>query len=275
MQLKQAAKRVLQTTGLYGPVRASRLWLTRPAWWQTEQKTRRFFRQFIARGDLVFDVGANTGHFAQRLLELGARVVSVDPQPSCQAALKQRFGGNPSISLVASAVGPAVGSTKMHVADASAISTCSTEWLQTVKASGRFGGHSWGEPIDVPMTTLDELINQHGRPVFCKIDVEGFELPCLAGLSQSAGAVSLEFTPEFLDNSLKCVDRLASLGYQRFAYCPHDFFDFLWGWQSPADFKSTLENFTRAPRPQHIQLAPDQDLRELSGRGGDIYARYS
>ncbi|MEZ4639278.1 MAG: FkbM family methyltransferase [Caldilineaceae bacterium] len=45
-----------------------------------------------------------------------------------------------------------------------------------------FAHVTWDEAIDVPVITLDSLIAQHGVPVFCKIDVEGFEHAVLQGL---------------------------------------------------------------------------------------------
>lgn len=36
---------------------------------------------------------------------------------------------------------------------------------------GRFADYIWHEQIDVSVTTLDQLINEHGIPAYCKIDV--------------------------------------------------------------------------------------------------------
>ena len=37
--------------------------------------------------------------------------------------------------------------------------------------------------MKTPLTTLDALIELHGKPYFINIDVEGFEVDVLSGLS--------------------------------------------------------------------------------------------
>ena len=54
-------------------------------------RMRAHFSQFICPGELVFDIGANTGHLTQVFLSLGARVVCVEPHPDCVKALKKKF----------------------------------------------------------------------------------------------------------------------------------------------------------------------------------------
>jgi hypothetical protein len=70
----------------------------------------------------------------------------------------------------------------------------------------------WDSEVEVPCTTLDQLIAQFGTPVFAKIDVEGLEDVVLAGLSQALPALSFEFTTIQRDVALRCLDRLAALG---------------------------------------------------------------
>ena len=62
------------------------------------------------------------------------------------------------------------------------------------------------------MTTLDALIAEYGKPAFIKIDVEGFELQVLNGLSQPIRYISFEYTvPEQTQNAIDCMMRLSSL----------------------------------------------------------------
>lgn len=41
---------------------------------------------FVGRGDLAFDVGANNGLYTETLLELGAEVIAVEPNPGVAVA---------------------------------------------------------------------------------------------------------------------------------------------------------------------------------------------
>jgi FkbM family methyltransferase len=256
--MKTLARGVLNRTGLYWPMRSAWFGLKRPPWWQGEQERVNFRARFAPKGALVFDVGANTGHYANDFLRLRRRVVSVEPNPSCAAELQRRFGWNSHFRLVRAALGGAKGTIKLHLADASAISSCDPEWIERVSASGRFEGHKWGEAVDVPMTTLDALIAEHGRPAHTKIDVEGFEAEVLKGLTQHAGMMSLEFTPELIERTIGCLERLTTLGYKEFNYSLHDACD--WALPNWVSFDVILS-----------------EMRKRSGDGktlgGDVFAR--
>jgi hypothetical protein len=56
--------------------------------------------QSLLPGDVVFDIGANTGDKAAALLSRGVRVICIEPQPACVAALNNRFRANPNITIV-------------------------------------------------------------------------------------------------------------------------------------------------------------------------------
>jgi FkbM family methyltransferase len=213
------------------------------------------YRRFVEPGDLCFDVGANMGNRTELFLALGARVVAVEPQPSCFRALQSRYGSDARVTLVGEALGREPGTAEMFVSDAHPISSLSAEWLRRVEASGRFGAHSWDERLRVPVTTLDELIHSHGEPAFCKIDVEGYEAEVLGGLSRPLRHLSFEFTPEYLDGALACVHRLRALGPARF--------NFSWGDSGDLEFREWV--------------GPEEIARRLAALGsagfGDVYVR--
>jgi hypothetical protein len=122
---------------------------------------------------------------------------------------------------VPAAVGPRGGTVTIFAsdnADESQIASCSPKWLAAVKSSGRFAGHEWSKRVEVPMTTLDRLVAAHGRPALCKIDVEGFELDVLRGLTTPIPLVSFEFSPETIERACECAAYLARLGSYRFNY---------------------------------------------------------
>jgi FkbM family methyltransferase len=176
----------------------------------------RFYRALVQPAGLCFDIGANVGDRTDLFVSLGARVVAVEPQPGCAAELRRRFGGR--IHLVEAALGPEPGAAELLVASYHTLSSLSAEWVEAVRASGRFGEFAWDERELVTVTTLDDLIREFGVPDFCKIDVEGYELEVLHGLSQPVPALAFEFTFERIDSRLAAVEHLASLGMGRFNF---------------------------------------------------------
>jgi FkbM family methyltransferase len=176
------------------------------------------YRQFIRRGDLVFDIGANLGNRVEAFLALEARVVALEPLPDCAAHLRSTFGAK--CLVVEKAVGKSSRSATVFTTrqqDGLYTSTMSEQAADAFLQSGRFEG-SWDEELQVGVTTLDELIAEHGVPRFTKIDVEGFEPEVLGGLSSPLPALSIEYACELAAHAQECIDHLESLGRYEYAF---------------------------------------------------------
>jgi FkbM family methyltransferase len=174
------------------------------------------YRELMRPGDLVFDVGAHVGERTAHFLELGARVIAVEPQASCIQALRERIGDRAVI--VPMGLAEEIGHRPMAIATTTTVSTMEPDWVSSTTQSRRFAGMAWDSTVEVEVSTLDALIAEHGVPAFIKIDVEGFEANVLAGLSRPVGAVSFEFINERPDATAACVRRLQELGISDFNY---------------------------------------------------------
>ncbi len=189
-----------------------RSWLVyRAIPWRAAQ-LRRFYRRFVPVSGLAFDVGAHEGNRVAAFRQLGARVVALEPQPVFVERLQKRFGGDAQVTVLPQALGRAVGQARLLASPRTpTVATLSSDFVQRAGAAPSFQGVRWQAGPEVAVTTLDALIAQHGRPDFVKIDVEGFELEVLLGLSQPLPALSFEFVPAVRDVALGCIERLESL----------------------------------------------------------------
>jgi FkbM family methyltransferase len=177
----------------------------------------RLYGQFIKDGDLVFDVGSHVGDRVASFSRLGARVVAVEPQPAMVAVLKLLHGRNSAVLIEPVAVGREVGSANLMINPSNpTVSTASREFVSAAHNAPGWETQRWTRTIQVPVTTLDALIDKHGKPTFIKIDVEGFEAEALAGLTQPVTALSFEFTTIQRDVARACIERCRALGYTRF-----------------------------------------------------------
>jgi FkbM family methyltransferase len=176
-----------------------------------------FYSQFIKKNDLCFDVGANVGNRVDVFLDLGCTVVAIEPQKACLAHLKKKYAGQSRVVLVEKALDAQEGVNDLFICNADAISSMSKEWINTVKKD-RYKHFKWNDVEKVETTTLDALIALYGLPALCKIDVEGYEINVLKGLSHRIPCISFEYSPERLGPAKDCINHLANLGQAVFNY---------------------------------------------------------
>jgi FkbM family methyltransferase len=233
------AKEIAIRTGLYKPARALHRSLV-PSERRRFNAHKALFTHFVKPGDLAFDVGANIGERTQILLSIGATVVAFEPQPSCAREILARDNGR--LTVIPKAVGATEGTAILHTPNrqkGDQFASLKQNWAARAGDTSR---------LSVPVTTLNKAIEQFGLPVFCKIDVEGFEVQVLRGLSKPIPALSLEYTT-YDDGPATVAEylgRLSTLGRYEVNLIAEDDAKFvLPAWLPPKDF---LLSFPRCVR---------------------------
>jgi len=209
-----------------------------------QKSLRRLYREFIRPGDLVFDIGAHLGDRSSAFAELGARVVALEPQPQLLRWLRRLTRHQPEIVCLPLAVGRAPGNAELALSLRNpTVASLDSRWREHLRTTTAGFRHvRWEDSVTVTVTTLDELIRQYGRPGFCKIDVEGFEVEVLAGLSQPLPAMSFEFVGGTLDQALRCLEELERLGRHEFNVIAGEQRRFIWSsWQDPESLRQWLD----------------------------------
>ena len=220
------------------------------------QALTRIYAPFIRPGDLCFDIGAHIGDRIRAWSKLDARIIAVEPHPEMMRWLRRWYGKKGNIVLLEQAVSAQPGTANLWISRLTpSVSTISQQWLTAVQRNRRFAWSRWEEQIPVSVTTLDALIAQYGKPVFCKIDVEGAELEVLQGLSQPLAALSFEYVPAVIETALGCIHRLSQLGEYEYNWRVSE-------WPS-----------LRSPdwlNPEHMITQLQRMPRD--GNSGDVYA---
>jgi len=194
--------------------------------------------KLLNSGDLFFDIGAHLGEKSKKILDKNLTIVMLEPLPQCVKQLRESFKNIKNVQILEKAVGRTVGNMKLEInSKVPTISTMAKHWK-----NGRFSNQEWDQKIFVEVTTLDRLIKIYGLPNYIKIDVEGFELDVILGLSQKAGIISFEFTSEFLDQSIKCLNHLEKIGYNEFNFSIGESRKFYTEWSNTENLISKLKN---------------------------------
>jgi FkbM family methyltransferase len=180
-------------------------------------RERDFYKRLLPAGSLVFDIGANTGQKTLMFKELGHRIVSVEPDPYNFGLLSRKFIDGKSVVLMNCAVSDKNGESDFFIeSPGSAYNTMSDKWKATLEdpdVNRWHAKHEFGQnKLKVKTVTLDHIVSLHGRPYYIKIDVEGYEHMALSGLSTTVPVLSFECNlPEFLEETLQCIEHLHSL----------------------------------------------------------------
>ena len=190
---------------------------------------RRLYAPFVPCGGLVFDIGAHVGDRSRAFLALGARVIAVEPQPRFARWLDKTLGRH-GVVVERCGLDAAPGRAALRVSRAHpTVSTLNREWTEGLgERNAGFAAVRWDARDEIELATLDALIERHGRPDFCKIDVEGFEDRVLGGLSEPLPALSFEFVQGGLDVAQRCVARLEALDDYAFNAVAGERRTFLW-----------------------------------------------
>lgn len=150
--------------------------------------------------DLVFDIGANKGQYAQTLRDMGysGRVVSFEPLSSAHALLTRAASGDSAWAVhPRGAIGDHDGEISINIAGnnvSSSVLPMLKQHAQAAPESQYVGSEK------TPLSQLDTvapLYIQSARSVFVKIDTQGFEAPVLRGATQTlqnCRAVQLEMS---------------------------------------------------------------------------------
>ncbi len=198
---------------------------------------KRLYRPLVPDGGLVFDIGAHLGDRTRAFRALGARVVALEPQPELIQWLERFHGRDTGVTLLRLAVGARPGHARLRVDPANpSVATLSDDWIKQIRERNTgFARVDWDGVIEVELTTLDALIERYGRPDFCKIDVEGFEVQVLAGLSRPLPALSVEFVAGTLERTRACIQGLEELADYRYNAVRGEQRKMLWPDWRPAD----------------------------------------
>jgi FkbM family methyltransferase len=221
------------------------------------RRLRKLYGDFVARGDLVFDIGAHAGNRARAFAALGCRVVALEPQPDFARVLRALFRQNGDVTVVEAAVSNRAGRATLALSERTpTVTTLAHDWREARAREEGFRGVHWNRRIEVETTTLDQLIARFGTPAFVKIDCEGSEPAILSGLTQPVPALSFEFLPWTPADAEACVARLKQLGPYAFNWSKGETSELASAhWLSDREVLAAL----RTPEAQR--------------RAGDVYAK--
>ncbi|MGD9688945.1 MAG: FkbM family methyltransferase [Phycisphaerales bacterium] len=158
--------------------------------------------------DLVYDVGMNDGRDTAYYLARGYRVVAIEADPTYAEEVGGRFAEHVRsgrLVIVNAAVGRQGGRTEFFICEEN------RAWNTFDRASLQRPGVKF-RPIEVPVRPFEDILAEHGVPMFLKVDIEGSDHLCLE-------AIDPRERPRFLSWEIARLDELFLMrdkGYNAF-----------------------------------------------------------
>lgn len=160
---------------------------------------------------LIYDVGANNGDDTAFYLAQGYRVIAIEASPKMAAGLKTRFADEidrGGVVLLNVGIADRQGQMQFWVCEDN------PDWSSFHREiASRNNSRHHSEIVDV--VPFRQVLAERGTPFYCKIDIEGNDRLCLAGLSdrEHPKYISIEMSHHDGDRDLTL---LRELGYDKF-----------------------------------------------------------
>jgi len=164
---------------------------------EMEQHIYGIGEHFIHAGDIVLDCGASDGDFTRQALQVGAQtVVAIEISPSSAECIRRNTASE-------IAAGRVIVYPK-GVWDKDDTMTLNVDETNFAANSVVMHSESSHPSIQVPLTTIDKLVAELKLPRvdFIKMDIEGAEVPALAGARETIArfkprlAIATEHKPD-------------------------------------------------------------------------------
>jgi FkbM family methyltransferase len=180
---------------------------------------------------LVVDVGANIGEFTStiRRLEPASHVLAFEPAPEPRGRLRERFAGDARVAVDSHALSDRAGVANFNV---SAESVFSSLLPMRTDVAGAYATYGAGlvDRLEVETARLDDVVTEPVR--LLKIDVQGNELPLLAGAERTlaqteAVLIELMLVSQYEGDAtfFELHPRMLDLGFTLRALGPTDIID--------------------------------------------------
>jgi FkbM family methyltransferase len=166
---------------------------------------------------LIFDIGGNIGMFSEKcfIKYPESKIVIIEPNDNLLIEIKNRLQDKNYIlknNLVSTNSNEEID---FFISNANTISTASLDWINNSRFSENY---TWNNLVKKTTINLDDLIKEHGNPDLIKIDVEGYELEVLMGLSEKQKDICFEWAEEQYEKINKSCEHLIKIGYKEFGF---------------------------------------------------------
>jgi FkbM family methyltransferase len=171
----------------------------------------------------IFDIGANRGLFTDKCLTMFGdelKILTIEANPTLCTFLEEKYKFNNSVTVINTLMSVKDNElVDFFISNADTISTSSLEWVNKSRFTNDY---VWHTTLKLKSSTIDSLILKYGDPDLIKIDVEGYELEVLKGLTKKTNEICFEWAEEQYENINKTVAHLQLLGYNEFGYIMGD-----------------------------------------------------
>jgi FkbM family methyltransferase len=169
---------------------------------------------------LVYDVGFNIGQDTEFYLAEGYRVVAIEADPTLAEKGRERFSSeveSGQLTLVNVGVAMDEGFADFWICEGKPEFN---SFFKEIAARDGYRHHK----ITVPTVRFATLLRRYGTPYFLKIDIEGHDMLCLAGLDalhlpayiSIESECPLDGATSSVEDGLRVLRRLRELGYLRY-----------------------------------------------------------